>query len=132
MKKRIIKVIVRLYMIIFIFISYYFLNKYYHFTIPCPIYSITNLYCPGCGITRCLFSILQFKFYEAFKYNPLVFILIPFFTFYFSYQIYLYIFAKEDKVLNRIPKFFWIILLIITITFGIIRNLPYFSFFRPQ
>ena len=89
-------------------------------------YKITGLYCPGCGITRCFFAILEGDFYKAFMYNQLVFILIPFAIIYFIYKAYLYITSKKDKM--KIPNIFWIILLIIVIVFGILRNV-YFSEF---
>ena len=48
-------------------------------SIPCPFHFITGLYCPGCGITRMIKSILKLDFYQAFRYNQLLFILLPFF-----------------------------------------------------
>lgn len=132
MPKRIFEVTLKIIGAITLVVTYYFLNTHYNFYIPCPIYSITKLYCPGCGITRCLFALLKLDFSSAFRYNQLVFILIPFFLFYFSYKTYLYILDKEDKILSRIPKTFWLILLIITISFGILRNIEAFSIIRPQ
>lgn len=35
-----------------------------------------GLYCPGCGGTRMVQSILKLDFYQAFRYNPLVFVLL--------------------------------------------------------
>ena len=57
-------------------IIFLFLNKVFNFTIPCLFHEITNLYCPGCGITRMFLSLFKLDFYQAFRYNPLVFILL--------------------------------------------------------
>ena len=123
MKQRLYHVIKAYIVIIVFFISYFFINKYTGFGIPCPFNKITGLLCPGCGVTRCLFSILQLHFREAFNYNPLVFIYLPFIIAYILYKDYLYVYNKKDKILVKIPSIFTYILLIITIAFGIIRNI---------
>lgn len=92
--------------------------------IPCIFFELTNLYCPGCGITRAIKSILSLDLYRAFRYNMLVTILFPFFI---LYLIYTYIFNQK----NKIPNFIWYFILIITIAFGILRNIPQFSFMAP-
>lgn len=120
MKKNIIKYL----FIIILGISFIYIILDYNIGIPCVFYKITNLYCPGCGITRCLKSILTFNFYQAFRYNALITILLPFFTLYFIYSFVL----KKDF---KIPNFIWYILLFIIILFGVFRNIPYFSYLAP-
>mgnify|MGYP002518616994 FL=1 len=129
--KRIRKLILSLLIIIIMLIFFLYLNKNYGFYIPCLFHKLTNLYCPGCGITRCIVSLLKGNISEAFKYNQLVFILLPFLTIYFIYKIYLYLTNSQDKIIKKIPNITWIILLIITILFGILRNIKYFPFLRP-
>ncbi|MEG2670068.1 MAG: DUF2752 domain-containing protein, partial [Oscillospiraceae bacterium] len=46
--------------------------------IPCPIYLFTKLYCPGCGTGRAIYSLMHLEFFQAFRYNPLCMILLPF------------------------------------------------------
>ena len=123
MKKRLNHVIIRYLILLLIFVSYYTINKITGFGIPCLFNEITGWQCPGCGITRCLFSLVQFKFKDAFNYNPLVFIYLPFIIAYFIYTDYLYIYDKKDKILIKIPKVFTYILVVITILFGILRNI---------
>ena len=60
-------------------IVYYFIFKTF---IPCLIHKITGLYCPGCGISRMLISIFHFDFYQAYRYNPWLFILLILFILY--------------------------------------------------
>ena len=131
MKKRILKTIFFLILGILLLIGYYFLNKKTGFYIPCAIHEFTGYNCPGCGLTRMIFALCQFKIKEAFGYNQFLFICLPILLFYFGYQIYLYIFDKKDKIFSKIPNYMNIIFLIIVIAWGIIRNLSAFPFLRP-
>ena len=38
----------------------------------CPLYALTGLYCPGCGSTRCLYSLVHFDLPGAMAMNPLL------------------------------------------------------------
>lgn len=115
-------------MAISVFLIYYILNKKFRFSIPCIFYKITGLYCPGCGITRLLFALVNLEFYEAFKYNPWIFILIVLALFYLICK--LFIFLKFKKII-KIPNYVYIILIIISIIFGIFRNILGFEFLGP-
>ncbi len=76
-------------------------------------------------------EIFRLNFYQAFRYNPLCFILFPLLLIYLIYSIYLWITEKEDKIIKKIdPKIIYI-LLIVVILFGIMRNIPMFSFLKP-
>lgn len=48
----------------------------------CIWHRLTGYYCPGCGAGRASYSILHGQFYQAFRYNPLFFLLLPFFAIY--------------------------------------------------
>ena len=98
------------------------------FSIPCLFHELTGLYCPGCGITRMIFSILQFDFYQAFRWNIFLFILIPIFL---GYGIVYYVDWIFDKTPPVLPNWFWNILLFSAILFGILRNIPYFHYLIP-
>lgn len=114
--------------LILLLIIYLLVSSHFHFYIPCPIKEITNLYCPGCGITRMLLSLLKLDFIKAFNYNPLVFISLPI-------GLYLYIdyLIKKDKSLyKKIPEKIWYIVIIIFIVYGILRNIPAFDFLAPN
>jgi len=122
MKYRILKVIKIYFLLIVLLIGYFFINKYTGFYIPCIFRLITGYKCPGCGITTCLFDLLQLKIDKAFHDNQLVFIYLPFIAVYFLYLTYLYIYDKEDKILKKIPNWIIYIVLGITIIYGVIRN----------
>ena len=78
-----------------------------------------------------LISIFNLDFYQAFRYNPLVFIYLPFLIIYFVYKIVIYINDKKDTLMLKIPKSVTLILLIITVMYGILRNFEMFSYLRP-
>ena len=111
-----------------LFLLYYFLNQRYYFSIPCLFHEITGLYCPGCGITRLLFSLLQLDFLNAFKSNPLIFVLIVLYIGYLLLKIVLKI-TKNKEI--TIPNYVYYILLVIVILFGVVRNIPGFEFLTP-
>lgn len=99
-------------------------------TIPCLFHKITGLYCPGCGITRMFVSLLHFRIKEAFFYNQLVFCLLP--LFFILLIDYILIKCKKIGFINnKLKHNIWMFILVASIIFGILRNIPYFSFLRP-
>lgn len=118
-------------LIIFILIILVTYLIYYLFTgngIPCIFKKLTGLYCPGCGITRMFLSLLRFDIYQAFRYNPLVFILLVSYIFYTIIDLVKY--SKTNKHLKISNKIYWT-LLILVFCFAILRNIPLFSFLVP-
>lgn len=108
-------------------IAYLLLGNYFHIYIHCPIKAITGLYCPGCGITRMLLSIIQLDFYQAFRYNPLLFITLPIFIIFFLNALI----TKREPLYNKISNKVWTIIIIIFIAYGILRNIPFFDYLAP-
>ena len=45
--------------------------------IPCLFHLITDISCPGCGMTRACVSLAQGKFTAAWHYHPFAFFLVP-------------------------------------------------------
>lgn len=107
-----------------ILIAYYAIFSIFHIAIPCPIYKITHFYCPGCGLTRMLFALIHLDIYQAFRYNPLVFILLIIFLLIRLYEL---IFHKKVVVNSK----FTYALLVIVIIYGIMRNVPGWEFLKP-
>ena len=103
-------------------IIFLILDSIFKFHIPCVFKSITGFYCPGCGVTRMLKSMLVFDFYQAFRYNPLLFIFTPFILFLLFNYLYCY-YKKKESLFKKMPKSVWNILLVITIIYWILRNI---------
>ena len=113
--------------LIVIFLIYAVLIISFDIGIPCVFYEITGLYCPGCGITRLCLSLFEGDIYQAFRYNPIIFINLPILFILFVLNIFL----KKNKNIKKITDVIIIFLATITIIFGVIRNIPIFSFLAP-
>lgn len=87
-----------------------------------------NLYCPGCGGTRMIKSILKFEFYQAFRYNPLLFILLILGTFLVIINVILKI-SKKSLIIPRERE--WVILAGVIIIYFVLRNISLFDFLLP-
>lgn len=109
-------------------IFYLYYGGKFHFYIPCLFHELCGYYCPGCGITRMFYSILKLDLYQAFRYNAFLFCLLPFAVF---YCIYIFICWIHDKCFFLPTKRFIYMILILFLFFGIIRNIPYFSYWAP-
>ncbi len=47
----------------------------FYLTLGCPIRLLTGVSCPGCGMSRAVFALLQLDLALAFEMHPLVFLL---------------------------------------------------------
>lgn len=113
-------------LVIFGFI-FLIVDSIFHIHIPCIFNEITGLYCPGCGVTRMIKSLLVLDFYQAFRYNPLLFIFSPFAFILILDYIYC-TFKNKYSIYKKIPNIVWNILLVITTFYWILRNIiPYLS-----
>ena len=108
--------------IVVFIIIYLIVGKIAHFYIPCPIHELTNLYCPGCGVTRMLLAILRLDFYKAFRYNPLAFILLPVAIVLVIDNLYKS-YKNKTPIYKKIDDKIWYILIFILIVYGILRNI---------
>lgn len=73
-------------------------------------------------------SIINLKFYQAFRYNPLFFILSIIFIPYFIYQVYLYI--RYGNIKKPSLKLLIILVIILSI-YMVLRNIPLFNYLIP-
>lgn len=95
----------------------------------CMINKLTRFVCPTCGVTRMLTEIVTtFDLYQAFRYNPLMFILLPFIGILSIIEAISYINNGEltkhyDKLLSAI--------VILVLAFGILRNIPMLYWLLP-
>ena len=96
-------------------------------SIPCVFYELTGFYCPGCGITRVIMSLIHGEIYQAFRYNMILFLDVP--VLIILYVINLKI--GKDKRVRKCINAVVTVLLVITILFVILRNISKFSFLAP-
>ena len=125
-RKRIILVIG----IILCIIAFLLMQKF-HLFLPCVFHEVTDLYCPGCGMTRAFLAILQLDFYQAIRYNlfsPIVFVAGIFLG---GNVLYKWYEGKKSTILQKIPSLVWYSCLLILVSYGILRNIEYFSWLAP-
>ena len=94
----------------------------------CTLHNLTGLNCPGCGMTRAAYAMLQGRLGDAFRLNPLGMILLPVAS--VGLGIELINWAREKPLPFRIKigaRGVWILIGII-IGFGILRNIPLWPF----
>lgn len=122
------KKIVLIAFLVFILITFLLLDIFEVIGIPCPFYEFLHIYCPGCGSTRMIRSLLHFEFYQAFRYNPLLFILLfPFGGVIVAEIVY---FIKNKKLFNISTKIY-VLLIVIIFVYWILRNISYFNWLIP-
>lgn len=90
--------------------------------IPCIFRQITGFKCPGCGISHMFMAIFKFDFASAFKHNPVIFSLMPFWIVAICYQTVHYIKTGNKKFNILINGLVWISIIALII-FAIIRNI---------
>lgn len=95
----------------------------------CPWRKIFHIYCPGCGLTRMVKELFQLNIYQAFRYNPLMFILlVVLLPIYIIINVIYYI---KNKKLLKVTKTPIIILIIVLLLYFVLRNLPICSYLIP-
>lgn len=112
-----------IFIIVLIVMAILVLNE--RIAIPCIFNKVTGLYCPGCGITRAIKSLLSGDIQTSFRNNILLYTVIPL----------LFIAMSLDRITKhkykKIYNIILIILLVITIGYAILRNLPMFWYLTP-
>ena len=87
----------------------------------CLFHEMTGLYCPGCGSTRALYSLMHGEFREALRDNALVVLALPL----LGAMLLARAFRRRPPIAARRFKLGWLILLLTgIIAFGVARNIP--------
>lgn len=91
--------------------------------LKCPFKMITGLDCPGCGSQRAIHELLHLNIGKAFRYNPLMVVLIPYVLLgaAFETDAVRQKFPKTRKILYGKNAIF--ILLAVILLFFVFRNL---------
>ena len=93
----------------------------------CPLYSMTGLACPGCGLTRGFHALFHGDVITALDYN----VLLPLFGLLVAVGfISMAYFAWRGRKLavNLLPANGLWVFFVLLITFGVLRNLPWYPF----
>lgn len=93
----------------------------------CPFFALTGFACPGCGTTRGLHHLLHGDVAAAFRFNPLMMVMLP---------LLLYALVRHTNAVMRDrpmrgnqlnAKYIWL-LFFVALSFWIIRNTPFYPF----
>lgn len=98
------------------------------FPLSCAVYRFTGFYCPGCGAGRACRALLQFQFVEAFCYNPVFVILLPFIGVYFAARMADWVITGGNHVDKKINVPLLIGILAVVLIYGVLRNIPVYPF----
>lgn len=94
----------------------------------CPFYSLTGLFCPGCGSQRAISALLHFDLASAMRFNVLLIASLPM----IGYSIYasaMNTFTTKvvQQRLFHSVTFIWI-LAVVVMLFWVLRNVPVYPF----
>ena len=89
----------------------------------CPLFALTGLACPGCGLTRGFHSLFNGDIIPAIDFNAMI----PFWVVIFAWIFFsLFLTALRGRGLAMwptYPKFLWVFMVVL-FGFGILRNVP--------
>lgn len=122
MRERLKKVGIDCTVLITVGLAYFLICNKIGFGIPCFFHQITGLKCPGCGISRMCISLLKGDVYSAFLYNRGVMLMSPFIIYFVIKEFYLYV-RYNDFTLKNWERVLAIVLIVILIVFGLLRNI---------
>lgn len=96
----------------------------------CPIWCLTGLYCPGCGVSRMCLRLLRLDLAGAFRANPLLFAALPLLVGLLGLKLWRYVRAGRRDT-PRWEERTWLALAGVFLLYGALRNLPALAFLAP-
>lgn len=99
---------------------------------PCPFQMVTGFSCPGCGSTRAAHALLHGHLFQAFDFNPLLILFLPFLAYAGLSKVRMLLFGKKLPGPEIKAWAVWSIFGLILV-FWVVRNLPWepFTFLAP-
>jgi hypothetical protein len=93
----------------------------------CPLYSLTGLACPGCGLTRGFHALFHGDLPTAFHFNALIPVWAVIFGYVLVSFLLLAVCGKGLPMWPTNPKFMTLFMAVL-LTFGVLRNIPVYPF----
>jgi len=113
-----------------ILLLYFFVEPKNGILPKCFFHELTGLYCPGCGVQRSFHALLNGHIITAVDYNLLFILFLPLII----YFILAFALGKKHAATSFIYKpVFSFTVLIVVVSFWILRNIPFapFSWLAP-
>jgi hypothetical protein len=89
----------------------------------CGFYAATGFYCPGCGMTRAVHSMLHGNIVRAVQFNAILVVAMPVLIYLYTWWMTWAFTGKELPKLKLSKKVIWT-LVVIAVVFSVGRNLP--------
>ena len=113
--------------------------------IPCYVYELFHVYCAGCGLTRALHALVNFRFLAALRNNFLIypFVLCGLFVYVSYFAKQLFGVDANGKVIRWLQRYLGVqqftmkmlvVILGLVVVFFVVRNIPHvpFVYLRPE
>lgn len=107
-------------------ILFFFNPSQYGFYPRCLFNKVTGLSCPGCGGLRATHQLLHGHLREAFDFNPLLIVSLPFLGLWTVFQLVQALTGKRLFKFSLSRHWVWVLLGVL-IVFTILRNIAVFS-----
>lgn len=108
-------------------VVWYFNPSNVNFLPVCPLYSMTGIACPGCGLTRGFHALFHGDVLTALDYNALLPLFALVFGYFFLSMLLVAVRGRGLSINYLKPQFVWTFA-ILTLSFAVLRNLPYYPF----
>ena len=108
---------------------YFFIDaRHSQFFPACPFFTLTGLFCPGCGSQRAASSLLHGDLFDAANYNALLVVSTPLIL--YSAFISVSNIFRSTPVVQKIfySPLFVKAFLVVVVLFGVLRNVPVYPF----
>ncbi len=96
----------------------------------CPFLLVSGLYCPGCGSLRAVHDLLHANLADALARNPLAVVAIPFLLYALG-AAWARALGRRPPSLTSVPAPVIWGGLVVVLAFGVLRNLPGWSWLSP-
>lgn len=93
----------------------------------CPLYAMTGLACPGCGLTRGFHALFHGDLLTAIDFNALIPLFVLIFGLLFVSLVLVAVRGRGFLKMNQSPKLL-IGFFVLLVVFGVLRNLPFYPF----
>lgn len=93
----------------------------------CMLHQTTGLHCPGCGMTRSVHAALNGQFEQAFAYNVLAVVVLPYLAFLAVRSSWHWVWgtpAKPSRWPLGVRRWAPLAIGIVLLVFGVLRNVP--------